>query len=81
MFFVFINISPRASVAPGPVTLIFTLSPSYVTKKQKKLTSKTTERFSYEYPETETKTKTKTKTKLIAAVTQDEEKYYKELEI
>lgn len=77
MFFVFINISPRASVAPGPVTLIFTLSPSYVTKKKKKLTSKTTERFSYEYPETETKTKTK----LIAAVTQDEEKYYKELEI
>ena len=71
------NISPRARVAPGPVTLIFTLSPSYVTKN--KLTSKTTERFSYEYPETEIKTKTKTK--LIAAVTQDEEKYYKELEI
>lgn len=78
MFFVFINISPRARVAPGPVTLIFTLSPSYVTKT-KKLTSKTTELFSYEYPETETKTKTKTK--LIAAVTQDEEKYYKELEM
>ena len=32
---VFMNISPRARVAPGPVTFILTLSPSYERKRRK----------------------------------------------